>query len=78
MYLQKPNRPGTGGTHGYDPSLVKNMRGIFYAKGPNLKPLGQIKSFENIHIYPLIMDLLGLKITEDIDGKRKVLRKLLK
>ncbi|MCP4911758.1 MAG: alkaline phosphatase family protein [Oligoflexia bacterium] len=78
MYIEKPTRPGTGGTHGYDPALVKNMRGIFYAKGPNLKPRGRIKAFENIHIYPMVMNLLGLEITEDIDGDPKVLRKLLK
>ncbi|MDC1174584.1 ectonucleotide pyrophosphatase/phosphodiesterase [Bacteriovoracaceae bacterium] len=80
MYHTKPvgKALSSGGTHGYDPALVKNMRGIFYAKGPNIKSLGEIKSFENIHIYPMIMKLLDLKITERIDGKKRVLRKILK
>ena len=48
-----------GGMHGYDPQLP-NMHGIFYAVGPDLKSGLQIPAFENIHIYPLICELLDI------------------
>ena len=70
---------GPWGTHGYDTQKSSRMRGVFFAKGPHIKPLGEIEAFENIHIYPLIMDILGLEIKTKIDGKREVLsQKLLK
>jgi hypothetical protein len=31
-----------------------------------------------VHVYPLIADLLGLKIEEPVDGKLNVLRPILK
>ncbi len=61
------------GTHGYDPAHSKNMDGVFFAKGPNIKPLGKIPALQNIHVYPLIMDILGLEIKTPIDGKREAL-----
>jgi alkaline phosphatase D len=60
------------GTHGYDPSIVKNMQGIFYAVGPDIKAGKRIPAFENIHIYPFIAKLLGLAIPA-VDGNIKVL-----
>lgn len=74
LFTSTPKFPATGGTHGYDPYKVKNMHGIFYATGANIKPLGKIKSFENVHIYPLVTDLLGLPTPKDIDGNLKVLK----
>lgn len=68
----KPNR----GQHGFDPSLP-DMQAIFYATGPQLKTGIQIKSFENVHIYPLIAKILGLSIDHKIDGKFKVLAPIL-
>jgi alkaline phosphatase D len=61
------------GVHGYDPHDVKNMRGIFYAKGPNIKKGLQIPAFENVHIYPMIAFILGLT-TPTIDGDQAVLK----
>ena len=58
----------TFGVHGYDPDEVKDMYGIFYASGPNIKPGTQVKAFRNIHVYPLIATILGLKIPP-IDGQ---------
>ncbi|RPG19316.1 MAG: alkaline phosphatase family protein [Pelagibacteraceae bacterium TMED124] len=56
------------GMHGYDPSF-KNMHGIFYAKGPSFKVNQSIKSFENIHVYPLICKILNIDSGySDIDG----------
>lgn len=68
----------SGGTHGYETEQSPEMMGIFYASGPNVKTLGEIPAFRNIHIYPFIMKMLGLKVKVKIDGKSRVLKKLLK
>jgi predicted AlkP superfamily pyrophosphatase or phosphodiesterase len=65
------------GVHGYDPYAVKDMHGIFYAQGPNIKKGKQIPSFENVHIYPLITKILRLK-NPAIDGDGKVLEVIYK
>ncbi len=67
----------TFGVHGYDPAKVRDMYGIFYAKGPNIKPGSKVPAFENIHVYPLLASILGLKIPE-IDGKAAVLESIRK
>ncbi|RIW13765.1 alkaline phosphatase family protein [Algoriphagus lacus] len=64
------------GEHGFSPRH-REMWGIFYAKGPKIKPGNQIEPFHNIHIYPLICQLLGLPIPETIDGKKEVLDPIL-
>ena len=64
--------------HGYDPRRFPEMQGIFYAKGPALIEETEIPSFENVHIYPLIMELLGLGIPEEIDGDLSVLEGILR
>ena len=65
------------GAHGFDPS-IKKMHASFYAWGPQIKTGKTIRSFENIHVYPLICRLLGLTYTEQIDGDPKVLEKIIR
>lgn len=65
------------GAHGFDPAM-KNMHASFYAWGPQIKKGMRIPSFENIHVYPLICSLLGLKYTEKIDGDPAVLNQILR
>lgn len=60
---------GNGGTHGPDPYQVPEMRGIFYAQGPDVKRGITIPAFENIDIYPLISKILRLTPPADLDGK---------
>lgn len=70
--------PGSS-THGYDPSKTLAMNGIFYADGSLFQTNHKIESFENIHIYPLIANILGLTFDENtIDGKSDVLQPILK
>ncbi|GLB53251.1 alkaline phosphatase family protein [Neptunitalea chrysea] len=65
------------GTHGYDPFENKNMGAIFYIEGPNIKK-GYVQSaVENVHIYPLVAHLLGLKITQPIDGNLHALESMI-
>ena len=61
------------GAHGFDPGVVKEMYGIFYAMGPNIKQNVKIPAFENIHVYPLIAKILCMKPGK-IDGDLNVLK----
>jgi predicted AlkP superfamily pyrophosphatase or phosphodiesterase len=71
------NPPKTKGEHGYDPSQMKSMRSIFYAEGPDIAGRIELPPFENVDVYPLIADILGLKIGK-IDGQLDGLRFILK
>ncbi|MFC3809258.1 alkaline phosphatase family protein [Lacihabitans lacunae] len=72
MYPKKP-----GGTHGYDPFEERKMSTIFYIEGPRIKKGFKLAATENIHVYPLIAEILGLKITEPIDGKLEAMSEVL-
>ena len=63
--------------HGYDPGITE-MHAVFYAWGPAFKKHKKIEGFENVNVYPLIADILGLNNTEAIDGKSEVLQPSLK
>jgi len=63
------------GTHGYDPLNNKNMEAIFIATGPSFKKNVEVPAFENIHIFPLLKNLLGItENTNNIDGNINVLK----
>ena len=71
-------RKPTPGKHGFDNKEV-DMRASFMAWGPAFKKGMLIEGFENVHVYPLITKILGLKIDENkIDGQLKVLKPILK
>ncbi|WHT40687.1 ectonucleotide pyrophosphatase/phosphodiesterase [Myroides sp. mNGS23_01] len=72
------NRP-LAGSHGFDPAKVKEMHALFMAVGPNIKEKHTIKSFENVHIYPMIAKILGLSVDEkQLDGTGAVAKEVLK
>jgi hypothetical protein len=54
------------------------MHAIFYAWGPAFKRNQVVPAFENIHVYPLLAEILGLTISDKIDGDKKVLKSILK
>lgn len=60
------------GSHGYDPALPE-MRAIFIAHGPSFRSGATLPAFDNVHVYPLLMQLLGLP-PADNDGDIEVLR----
>jgi len=64
------------GVHGYDP-IYQDMHGIFYGNGPAFKKGFVVPSVKNIHIYPLICNILGIEIPENIDGKSDELESVL-
>ncbi|KXK37728.1 MAG: Phosphodiesterase I [Bacteroidetes bacterium OLB9] len=73
-----PIRKPSIGKHGFDWCAVPEMKATFIAWGDAFKSGKTIKSFENIHIYPMIAELLGLSVLEPIDGDAKVLHKIFK
>lgn len=76
-HMQESNRGGTFGVHGYDPAKVKDMYGIFYARGPKVKAGKKIAAFQNIHIYPFIAMMMNVAVPP-IDGNADVLRPILR
>ncbi|WP_336964200.1 ectonucleotide pyrophosphatase/phosphodiesterase [Chryseobacterium contaminans] len=77
IFLEKGKKTSVG-KHGYNPRTVPEMKATFYAWGPEFKNNMEIGEFTNINVYPLVAEVLGLKIEQPIDGKIKVLRKILK
>ena len=71
------SRPPSPGQHGYDATQVKEMHTVFYAWGPAFKQGVKVKSFENVDVYPLIAEILGLPYTFKIDGSKHLIEKAL-
>jgi alkaline phosphatase D len=67
---KKPEKRKVWGVHGFDPTACPEMGAIFYANGPNIKKGVKIPTFQNIHVYPFIAQLLGIS-TPPIDGDPK-------
>jgi len=77
IFLEKGKKTSVG-KHGYNPKTTPEMKAVFYAWGTAFKQNLKIKEFRNVNVYPLVAEILGLKITEPIDGDIKVLQKTLK
>jgi len=69
--------PPDPGVHGYDPRVLKSMRALFLAIGPDIRPHSTLEPFENVNLYPLVAKLLGLEAPQ-VDGNLNVLSKILK
>jgi predicted AlkP superfamily pyrophosphatase or phosphodiesterase len=65
------------GAHGFNPRTMPEMKAIFFAAGPDVRPGIQLKPFENVNIYPFIAEILGLT-PPVVDGTLEVLRPALK
>jgi len=76
VFLEK-NQKTSLGKHGYDPKLVPEMKATFFAWGSGFKNNQIINEFENINVYPMVADILDLKINGLTDGKLKVLKGIL-
>lgn len=77
IFLEKDKKTSVG-KHGYNPRMVPEMKATFLAWGPEFKNNLVIDEFENINVYPMVAEILGLKITEPVDGKLKILKETLK
>ena len=63
------------GQHGWDPDL-QSMRAMFAITGPGIRQGVTIPDVENVDIYPLMTELLGLSSPEAIDGRPGHIRQL--
>lgn len=65
-----------GGAHGYDPDLVV-MGATFVAAGPSFATGRVLPPFRNVHVYPLMAHVLGLRAAASdgsLDSVRAALR----
>lgn len=74
----KEGRSTSYGKHGFNPYKVPEMKAVFIAWGPAFNSEQIIYPFENIHVYPMIAEILGLEITTPVDGNSRVLEGILK
>jgi predicted AlkP superfamily pyrophosphatase or phosphodiesterase len=56
----KTDHPPIPGMHGPDPRKVPEMKGIFFAEGPDIASGKTVAPFENVNLYPWMAHLLGL------------------
>lgn len=77
IFLEKGKKTSEG-KHGYNPYTTPEMKATFYAWGPAFKSHQTISAFQNVNVYPLVAEILGLHITQGIDGNIRVLQKTLK
>ena len=66
-----------GWTHGWDRRRPE-MQGIFVAMGPRIVEGERIPAFDNVHVYPLVAEILGLQPNPEIDGSLEVLAPILR
>jgi len=57
--------------------MMKSMRALFIAEGPDIRPGSKLEPFENVNVYPLVAKILGLQAPQ-VDGALNVLSKILK
>jgi len=70
---QRPGAPPPHrGAHGYDPA-EPSMAALFVADGPGIADATVLPAFDNVHVHPLLMALLGLPPLDGIDGDPAVL-----
>jgi len=74
---RRSSQPRKGGAHGYDPASPE-MHGLFLAMGPAFKEGARVPTFENVHIYPLLAEILGLKPNPKASGRLAKVRPLLR
>ncbi|MGH8074310.1 MAG: alkaline phosphatase family protein [Lysobacter sp.] len=59
-WIAKRPSTTTRGSHGYDPALP-SMRAIFLARGPAFREGVRLPAIDNVDVYPLLMELVGLE-----------------
>ncbi len=65
-------------THGWDASKSSDLDGLFIAHGSMFRQGKTLPSFENIHVYPLMLKILGLVSAESHDGDLNIVEAALK
>jgi alkaline phosphatase D len=68
----REDKAPTAGNHGFDPTMLPEMKAVFYAEGPDIRAGMKLKPFENVNVYPLLARILGLD-APPVDGSPGVL-----
>jgi len=68
-----PAKQPSQGAHGYDPQKMHEMWAIFYATGPAFRQHVKLRPFENVDVFPLIANILGLSAPA-VDGRADVFK----
>jgi predicted AlkP superfamily pyrophosphatase or phosphodiesterase len=71
-----PARAANGGAHGYD-NRLESMRAIFVGLGPAFKQSQVVEPFENVDVYNVMAEILGLKPSSN-DGGHAAARAVLR
>ncbi|MFV0623741.1 ectonucleotide pyrophosphatase/phosphodiesterase [Sphingomonas sp. ac-8] len=71
-----PKAAQSGGNHGFD-NMAPEMAALFVANGPAFARGRTIPAFDNVDVYPLLRDLIGLPPGEDVDGSDAPFRRVL-
>ena len=66
-YAREVPRRYLKGEHGYDPAHP-SMRAMFIAHGPGFRVGARLPVFDNVDVYPLLRDLIGLPPATGLDG----------
>ena len=56
------------GEHGWDPEL-QSMKALFVMYGPDVRPGTTIPEVNNVDVYPLMTEILGLRAPAGLDGR---------
>jgi len=67
-----PEKRFAGGNHGYD-NYSPEMAALFIGHGPAFRP-ATLPAFDNVDVYPLLRDLMGLPAKPGVDGTDAVFR----
>lgn len=68
-----PRQPFVGGNHGYD-NMAPEMNALFIAHGPVFAAGRVLPDFDNVDIYPLLRQLIGLPAAAGVDGNGAALQ----
>ncbi len=75
---QEPSNVYRGhSTHGW-PTSLESMQGLFLASGNAVKEGQTLKPFSNVHVYPFVLNVLGMHARRTFDGDPSVLAGILK
>lgn len=72
-----PTQPQAGGSHGFD-NMAPDMTALFIANGPAFASGRTLPDFDNVDVYPLLRDLIGLPPAQGVDGTDAPFRGVLK
>ncbi|MBX3566208.1 MAG: alkaline phosphatase family protein [Sphingomonas sp.] len=71
-----PTKSFSAGNHGWD-NMAPEMTALFIASGPAFRA-AKLPAFDNVDVYPLLRDLIGLPAKPGVDGTDAVFAKTMR